>query len=246
MQTRKIPTVQEKQAELARQYGTAAPRATVPAVVSHGAVAVPGAKTAHAAYLEEIAPLSVAGRPAKFDSKSGKWVTADDGEPLNDAAVYIALVDQTRIGWIKFNGEGQTPTTEMGLLYDGFVMRPRDSLGDTDPSRWEIGLDGQPSDPWIHEIDLVLQDADSAALYNFAARNKTNRRAIGVLLRHYDRMAKSHPGYLPLVQLKVGGYQHSDKRVGWVNTPTFAVTGRIPSDSAVQPPAAPMDDEIPF
>src|SRR5262249_46227217 len=103
MQTasRKNPNVQKKQTQLAQQYGTAAPGAKVPAVVGHGVPAVASTKTPHAHYLDEIAPLSVAGRAIKFDSKGGSWITADDGALLNDTAIYIALVDQTRVGWIK-------------------------------------------------------------------------------------------------------------------------------------------------
>jgi hypothetical protein len=44
----------------------------------------------------------------------------------------------------------------MGLLYEGFVMPPRDSPGDLDQSKWEMGLDGKPKDPWSHQIYLVL------------------------------------------------------------------------------------------
>ena len=45
----------------------------------------------------------------------------------------------------------------MGLLYDGFVMPPRESLGDNEAGEWDLGLDGQPADPWQHAQYLVLQ-----------------------------------------------------------------------------------------
>ena len=77
----------------------------------------------------------------------------------------------------------------------------------------------------------------------------TGRRAVGNLLRHYDRMQRTHPDELPVVRLKVGGFQHRDERIGWVSTPVFAVVGRAPRDSAAKPDTstrADMDDEIPF
>ena len=55
---------------------------------------------------------------------------------------------KTLIGWIRFHGQGEAPDRHMGLLYDGFIMPPRDTLGDDDPASWEIGLSGQPQDPW--------------------------------------------------------------------------------------------------
>ena len=53
----------------------------------------------------------------------------------------------------------------------------------------------------------------------------------------------------PVVRLKVGGFNHRDERVGWVEVPVFAVVGRQPKDSAAKPdtsPAGDMSDQIPF
>jgi hypothetical protein len=74
-------------------------------------------------------------------------------------------------------------------------------------------------------------------------------RAVGTLLRHYDRMQRTHPDQYPVVRLKIGGFQHKDDRVGWVKTPVIAVVGRTPKDSAAKPDsslAADMNDQIPF
>jgi hypothetical protein len=60
-------------------------------------------------------------------------------------------------------------------------------------------------------------------------------------------MTRLYPGELPVVKLKVGGYQHSEKRVGWVKTPVLAVDGRAPADAAAKPPGADeFGDEVPF
>ena len=111
---------------------------------------------------------------------------------IGDDIDFTALADQTLIGWIKFNGEGAPPDRHMGLLYDGFLMPSRDSLGDTDQAKWEMGLDGKPQDPWAHQVYLVLQRADSGELFTFVTSSITGRRAIGTLLRHYDRMQRTH------------------------------------------------------
>jgi hypothetical protein len=197
-------------------------------------------------YLDEIARDF--GRPLKF-TKEGTWVTADDGEPVAETVRFIVLANQTRIGWIKFNGEGQTPTMEGGLLYEGYQMPPREQMGDLDPSEWEIGLDGKPADPWLHQIDVVLQNEETAEMFHFAARTKTSRRAVAITLRHYDRIARAYPGALPLVVLRVGGYQHSEKRVGWVKTPVLQVVGRVAGEQAMRPGNGAADefgDSVPF
>ena len=136
---------------------------------------------------------------------------------------------------MRFNGEGEPPDRRMGLLYDGYIMPPRATLGDTDVSQWEIGLDGKPADPWQHFIYLVLQRGDTGELFTYTTSSVTGRRAIGNLLRHYDRLQRTHPDMYPCVRLKTGGFNHRDDRVGWVNVPVLAVVGRAPKDSTAKP-----------
>jgi hypothetical protein len=94
-------------------------------------------------------------------------------------------------------------------------------------SKWQLGLDGKPADPWQHHVYLVLQRGDTGELFTYVTSSATGRRAIGNLLRHYDRMTRTNPDMFPVVRLKVGGFQHRDERVGWVATPVFAVVGRV-------------------
>jgi hypothetical protein len=199
-------------------------------------------------YLDEVAPTTMVGRQIK-STKERVFATADNGEPVADDIDFIALCDQTAIGLIRFNGEGNPPDYRMGLLYDGFTMPDRESLGDNDPTTWELGLDGRPADPWRHFVYLVLQRGDTGELFTYTTSSVTGRRAIGNLLRHYDRMSRTHPDMYPVVRLKVGGFNHRDERVGWVEVPVFAVVGRQPRDSAAKPdtsPAGDMSDQIPF
>ena len=247
---RKAPTPQQilqEQQRLAEADSRRQAQATgnQPVTAESKLPAVPDNRTAHEAYLDEIAPASIVGRMVKF-SKDGKFITADDDEPISEETDFIALCNQTLIGYVKFSGEGQPPSKEMGLLYDGYVMPPRESLGDNDPAKWEIGLDGRPADPWQHHIYVVLQNVESSELFTFVTSSRTGRRAVGNLLRHYNRMSKTHPGHYPLIRLKVGGFQHRDDRVGWVPTPVLAVIGRVPGENAAKPPPAEFNDEIPF
>jgi hypothetical protein len=222
--------------------------AVVPA--SKADVALPATRTPQQAYLDEVAPpSSLVGRPSKFDGKGGKWLFGDTGEEINPDTDFIALCDEVLIGWIKFNGKGEQPDRIQGLLYDGFIMPPRDTLGDSDPSKWELGLDGTPTDPWQHQMCLVLQSPGTHELCTFATTSKTGRRATGNLLRHYDRMRKKDDDHYPVVRLKMSGYTHKDQRVGWVHTPVFAVVGKAPKASAAIPdtsPSSDMEDKIPF
>jgi hypothetical protein len=106
-----------------------------------------------------------------------------------------------------------------------------------------------PEDPWKRGTYLVLQNVDTKEFFTFVTRSKTGRIAAANLLRHYERLRKSHPGESPIVRLKVGGFPHKDPRVGWVKTPVFVVVGHAPADTSTRPDTsmrADMGDEIPF
>jgi hypothetical protein len=245
---RKIPTAADVTAE---QYGAKPPvdENSLVSVHKAGLPAVRGGRSAAQAYYEEVAPVSIVGRMVKFDTKGRRYIATDNDEVIPDTEDFVVLADQTLDGYIKFNGKGEPPDRIMGLLYDGFIKPHRDELSDRDPSKWEIGLDGKPSDPWQHHTYLVLQKGDTAELFTFVTSSATGHRAVGNLLRHYDRMQRTNPGELPVVRLKTGGFQHRDDRVGWVATPVFTVVGRAPKNSAAAPdtsPSSDMDDEIPF
>jgi hypothetical protein len=197
-------------------------------------------------YLEEIAG-GMPGRLIKFSTKVNKYVTVDDGSDVEDVD-YVALCPETLVGWINFPGDDSPPQRVMGLLYDGFKMPPREELGDLDETQWPAGLDNSPQDPWLHQIALPLMNAATQELLVFTTLNDTGRRAVGRLLQHYERMLRLNSDELPIVRLKVGGFNHRDPRVGWVSTPQFAIVGRT-KRSDVTKSAAPPDDfneEIPF
>jgi hypothetical protein len=238
------PAAKQPQDEIERLTG----QVVAPAKAT--SVAVPDTRTPQQAYLDEIAPpSSLVGRPIKFDGKAGKWLFGDTDEEISPDTDFIPLCDEILIGWIKFNGKGEQPDRIQGLLYDGFVMPPLSSLPDRDQSKWELGLDGEPADPWQHQMCLILQSPGTHELGTFATSSRTGRRAVGNLLRHYDRMRKKDDDHYPVVRLKVSGYNHRDERVGWVHTPVFAVVGKASKASAAIPDTSPsgdLDDAIPF
>jgi hypothetical protein len=238
------PAAKQPQDEIERLTG----KVVAPAKAT--SVAVPDMRTPQQAYLDEIAPpSSQVGRPIKFDGKAGKWLFSDTDEEISADTYFIPLCDEILIGWIKFNGKGEQPDRIQGLLYDGFVMPSQSTLPDRDPSKWELGLSGEPEDPWQHQMCLVLQSPGTHELGTFATSSRTGRRAVGNLLRHYDRMRKKDDDHYPVVRLKVSGYNHRDERVGWVHTPVFAVVGKAPKASAAIPDtslAGDLSDTIPF
>ena len=189
----------------------------------------------------------IAGKLIKF-SKEGSFIVAETEEKLSPDEDYVAMCDETLIGWIKFNDDAP-PDRHQGLLYDGFIMPAKGKpAGDLDPNEWPNGLNNQPTDPWQHQICLVLQSPKTQELFTFVTSSQTGRRAVGNLLRHYDRMVRTDKDSYPVVRLKPSGFDHRDERVGWVHVPAFAVVGRTPKNSSSVPdtsPAGDMNDLIP-
>ena len=161
-------------------------------------VALPDTRTPQQAYLDEIAPpSSLVGRPIKFDGKAGKWLFSDTDEEIGPNTDFIALCDEILIGWIKFNGKGEQPDRIQGLLYDGFIMPPQSTLPDRDPSKWELGLSGEPDDPWQHQMCLVLQSPGTHELGTFATtlahRTASCRQPAAALRSHAQERRRSLP-----------------------------------------------------
>ena len=117
----------------------------------------------NATYRSAVSRRGCAGvdRRAPHQVKDGVYATTEDNKPLPEDAEYTLLAAETQIGWLKFAGAGEAPERHMGLLYDGFEMPTRESLGDLDPAAWELGLDNAPSDPWQHQINIVLQSTST-------------------------------------------------------------------------------------
>jgi hypothetical protein len=210
----------------------------------------PDSRTDIEKYIDQIAPSQIAGQLVRF-SKEGKFVIVDTQEEISPDADFVALCDECLVGWIRFSEEEDEPPTRIqGLLYKGFKMPLREDLGDMDERQWPEGLNGGPSDPWLHQMLVVFQGVKTSALFTFSTTSLTGRRSVGLLLNHFNRLRRDDPDAYPIVRMKPSGYTSKKKGVGWVNTPSFAVVGRTSKKLlATLPDTSPggdMNDEIPY
>jgi hypothetical protein len=219
----------------------ATPATSVPAKTATTAVAMPDSRTAAEVYADNVSPSFMPGPLVKFDGKEGHFVLASSDEKLDPMRRYIARLPDMWVGWIKFNGEGEPPSRVGGLLYDGYVMPPREALGDTDESEWPLGLDDQPTDPWLHQQLIPIQDAGTWEVLCFGTTNSTGRTAVGALLRAYNRMRRADPDEVPIIQLVPSSYTH--RQFGKVNIPAFKICGKTKYDAITDPePELPLAD----
>ena len=142
------------------------------------------------------------------------------------------------------------PDVEMGLLYHGFEMPARESLGDLDESQWELGLDGAAGrSVAASHVLAVLQDVETLELFTFDTsledRPPRCRRSAPAL----RPPAQDQPATVPLVWLRTGGFEHKDPRVGFVRDADVrrlrAPAGRLASPSRTRRTGGILDDDIP-
>src|SRR5689334_6868684 len=69
--------------------------------------------------------------------KASEWAEFKEGRCLAALA--------TAAGWVKWQGG---KPVEYRMREPGVPLPERTDLGDDDPSKWELGPDNQPRDPW--------------------------------------------------------------------------------------------------
>jgi hypothetical protein len=155
--------------------------------------------------------------------------------------------------WIKFvNNE----FIERKIYRRAKGERPveRESLGDLNESQWNIGLNGQPADPWVLQSLLPMENPETEDVCVFVSASAGGRRAIAELVdRYVTRMRRHAASGQPMIRLHK--IMMPTKKFGNVPRPLFDVVGWTeqdvrPSIRDVQVPEtlgnADMDDEIPF
>ena len=214
------------------------PRTSVPAMSTAGLDPVEAFLTDHAD----------GGGATFFRFAKGAFVTRDD-TPIACGTEFIVPYTAILVGWIRFNGEGNKPTRHMGKLFDGFLPPLRSTLGDDDPTKWELGLDGKPADPWQMQVLLPLIDTKTNERFVFNTTSRTGRNAVGKLIAACKVLSRKNADVYPVVRLDLGGFQHRDTRIGVVKVPAFPIIGEAPKDGTTAPDTSiggDLDDEIPF
>jgi len=180
------------------------------------------------------------GKLLKFNK--GEWLIGED--TVSEGTEYIAFIDEVARGWIKFE-DGSVTDRQIVKVRDGKPL-PRETLGDDDPSQWEVGDDGKPRDPYVFQWLLPMSPAEAERdLTGYATASKGGIGAIGLLCKVYGRSQRN--GLLPIVALKTTSYKHPV--YGKVLKPDLPIVGWHGTPSAPQAPsnsAPPWSDAIPY
>lgn len=155
--------------------------------------------------------------------------------------------------WVKFwdNKVGERKVYRVGRKE---VAPERDELPDNDPTKWQLGLDNRPRDPWVLQYLLPMEDPESGEVCIFIASSFGGKRAVADICQTWATKARRNPNVgQPLVRLQKTMFP--TKNYGNVVRPSFELVGFVDStqaeplreiDTKTIEADTDMNDEIPF
>jgi|SRR5262245_38020569 len=101
---------------------------------------------------------SLYGELLKFSGKTGAWTSGAQGLEVPIGTQLVAIVPEMLAGFVKWQ-DGELVEQVMQPITETYDPKQlRSSLGDTDHTRWPIGDDGEPEDPWREGAAEGLED----------------------------------------------------------------------------------------
>jgi hypothetical protein len=185
------------------------------------------------------------GRMFAFNGSTGIHRTIDDGVEVPAGSKFIAMLHETRKGFIKFNGDGVPPDVKMARIDENADVE-RDELGDLDQSQWPVGLSGLQEDPWKPQFAVPMQRHDAGGeVFIYVARGIVAMNAVGDLLGRWRYHPKRKAGYIPVVRIENGTYP-SKKWGGRKPKPLLVIDGwvTLTGEPAPELPKPTMAEEL--
>jgi hypothetical protein len=183
-----------------------------------------------------------------------------DGEEVPLGTQYIAHCIGWTKTWVHFEDQ-KVVERKIYRVARGEKAPERDRLPDNDESKWPIGINRQPADPWVYQYLLPMEDQQSGEVRIFVGSSFGGRRAVADLCSAYARHSTKNKGSgQPIISLQM--LMMPTKNFGDVPRPHFEIVGW---DEVSQPGSAntaarepirtvseavlkkqEFDDEIPF
>jgi hypothetical protein len=199
------------------------------------------------AYEEEADALleSTHGREKLLKFVKGKYFIRKDEVPLGTQ--YVVHANQLTYCWIKFRDNKVVEPRLHGKAAEKWVPPEREDLDDNDKSKWEIGLDGKPKDPWCFQHLLPFENLETGEVLIFATPSNGGQIATEELVREYAyRLKRKKSRALPIVKLAASTF--TSPKFGEVVRPLFEIEGweDAPTGDGKTTVADDVGDEIPF
>lgn len=178
---------------------------------------------------------------------SGYW---SDGQEIQLGTQMIAHALAWTKCWIKFRDK-QVVERKIYRIAKGDRAPERDQLDEQDESKWPIGLNNKPADPWTLQYLVPLESMDGEVRI-FVASSFGGRRAVSELCSAYGRRRVKDPnGGQPIIRLQKA--LMPTRNFGDVPRPLFEIVGwddgQVRTEQEVdidKMKKQEFDDEIPF
>ena len=159
-----------------------------------------------------------------------RWSKGKESTKVEDGTQLVAL--QTRAAWVEWR-DGKP--AEYRFRVTGKPYPEREELGNTDKSKWPLGPDKNPKDPWQNTRFVYLIDPLTAEVFTFSTSSWGGRDAVTDLAAAISRVRAARPNAVPLVELQAQPHQ---TKFGRKSKPFFKVI-EWRGDDLVQAPPAP-------
>lgn len=185
-------------------------------------------------------------RLVKYDK--GQYYSGGDVVPLGTKVIAHCIGWST--AWIKFVNK-EMVERRIYSVDRGEVAPERSTLDDQDQTKWEIGFNNAPKDPWVFQNLLPLQLVEGGERMIFATSSGGGERAIKEICYEYaDRKLRQPDCGQPIVKMQSGTMP--SKTYGKVMRPRFDIVGWANGDMDIVSIPNPvllkgdLGDEIPF
>jgi len=177
-------------------------------------------------YGAQAAQRNIIGDLLRFNK--GDYMYGQNDELLDEGTQCIVDMNTLTVGWQKW--EDKKPAdADMGFVNQNFQPKRRKELGDLDENEWEVDENGRPRDPWQFTNMVVMRQigttSEEEGLYTFAGSSRGVINAIGTLCKIYGKKVRQDPEALPIVELNVDSYMHSNKSYGRIKIPVLDIVG---------------------
>jgi hypothetical protein len=159
------------------------------------------------------------------------WFRGKESVKVEEGTQLVAL--STRAAWVKWQ-DGKPAEYKMKAA--GKDLPERQELGDTDESKWPLGPDKQPKDPWQNTRFVYMIDPKTAEAFTYSTSSWGGRGAVMDLGAQITRVRMARAGAMPLVELQA---QPHITKYGRKSKPFFKIIEWRGDDPAPSAPPAP-------
>jgi hypothetical protein len=195
------------------------------------------------------AAMNDAGFQKMLKFKKGDYFC--DGQEIARGTQMIAQCLAWTKKWIKF-WDRRVAEKHIYRVIKGELAPDRDQMSDLDTSLWQNGLDNKPTDPWVLQYLLPMEDPETGEIYIFVTSSTGGRIAISELVDKYVAKRKRDPALgQPLIRLQktmmpTGGFGNVPRPLFEIISYDTGGTAPMREVAAETLSNADMDDEIPF